>query len=182
MSGRDQPLAGLAHLAAVIERVERAISVLLLCALFGVMSAQVIARYVLGRPIAWSEELARFALIWLTFVAAAFVMAGGRHIAVDVVSRPMGRRGRVALECVSSTVVLAVCAALVPAGIAFVRQTGSILSPALEMPMAWWYFAPVLGFALLGLHAGINLVLTIGRGRPVWDRADGDTVDPGVLT
>ena len=37
-----------------------------------VMSAQVLWRYVFNDPIYWSEELARYLFVWLTFLAAAW--------------------------------------------------------------------------------------------------------------
>ena len=58
------------------------------------MATQVFARYVFGAPFSWSEEVARLCLIWLTFISAAFVMAQGRHIAVDMISSRVGDRGK----------------------------------------------------------------------------------------
>lgn len=143
------------------------------------MAAQVAARYVFRSPIAWTEELARFVLIWLAFMGAAFVMGEGRHITVDVVSRMLSRRGRLALECVSSVAVLVACAMLLPAGLAFARQMGSVRSPALQIPMSWWYWAAGAGFVLLALHTLANLIAAIRRGAPLWDAAgDGYTAPP----
>lgn len=152
---------------------ERALSVLLLGLLVGLMAAQVGARYVFGSPIAWSEELARFVLIWLGFIGAVFVMAEGGHITVDVVSRTLSRKGRLAIECVSSLVVITACAMLLPAGIAFARQMGSVRSPALQMPMSWWYWAAGAGFGLLALHTALNLIVALRRGAPIWDASEG---------
>jgi len=176
--------ATLARVARVLSRAERTAALLLLSGVFGLMAAQVFARYALGRPIPWSEELARLALIWLAFVGAAFVMADGRHIAVDVVSRPLGRRGRLALEWVGSVVVLAACAMMAAAGLQFAGAMRGISSPALDVSMTWWYLAAAAGFALIGVHSAINLVLATLRGAPVWDAeaAAGAPGDPGVLT
>ncbi len=141
----------------------------LLGLLLGLMTAQVAARYVFGSPIAWSEELARFVLIWLGFIAAALVMGEGRHITVDVTSRMLSRRGRLVLECVSSVAVIVACAMILPAGVAFAQQVGSIRSPALRIPMSWWYWGTALGFGLVALHTAANLILAIRRGAPLWD-------------
>ena len=47
------------------------------------MFFQVIARYVFDAPPFWTEELARFTLIWITFVGAGLVHQRGEHIAVN---------------------------------------------------------------------------------------------------
>jgi TRAP-type transport system small permease protein len=152
--------------------VERWVSVLLLGLVLGLMAAQVVARYVFRSPIAWSEELARFALIWLAFVAGAWVMGEGRHLVVDVVSGRMSRRGRVVLDCVSGGVVLVTCLVLLPAGAGFAWQMGGVKSSALGIPMSWWYFAPVTGLALVALHSGVRVWMMLRRGEPDWDGAD----------
>lgn len=154
-------------------QAERAVSVVLLAGVFVLMAAQVIARYAFRSPIAWSEELARLALIWLTFLAAAFVMADGRHIAVDVVSRPLGRPGRLVLDTIANLIVVATCAMLVPAGLQFAGRLGGVRSAALELPMAWWYLSAVVGFALLAIHAALHIALAWRAGRAIWDPADG---------
>jgi TRAP-type C4-dicarboxylate transport system permease small subunit len=155
----------------VVVWVERVVSVGLLGMVLGLMSAQVVARYVFRAPMTWSEELARFGLIWLAFVAATFVMADGRHIVVDVVSRFLSRRGRVILDCVSGAVVVVTCLVLLPAGGQFAWQMGGVKSSALGIPMSWWYAAPVTGLLLLAMHSGVEVLLTIRRGAPRWDSA-----------
>ncbi|MBT5018122.1 MAG: TRAP transporter small permease subunit, partial [Planctomicrobium sp.] len=57
---------------------EQSLASLFLFLIVSTMGAQVFARYFFGAPISWSEEVARLALIWMTFIAAAFVMAEGR--------------------------------------------------------------------------------------------------------
>jgi TRAP-type transport system small permease protein len=153
--------------------VERWASVLLLGLVLGLMAAQVVARYLFRSPIAWSEELARFALIWLAFLAAAWVMGDGRHLVVDVVSRRMSRRGRLVLDCLSGGVVLLTCLVLLPAGAGFAWQMSTVKSSALGIPMSWWYFAPVTGLALVAVHSGVRIWMSLRRGSAEWeDRSD----------
>jgi TRAP-type transport system small permease protein len=153
--------------------VERWASVLLLGMVLGLMAAQVVARYLFRSPIAWSEELARFALIWLAFLAAGWVMGDGRHLVVDVVSRRMSRRGRLVLDGLSGGVVLLTCLALLPAGAGFAWQMGGVKSSALGIPMSWWYFAPVTGLALVAVHSGVRMWMSVRRGSAGWEGSDG---------
>ena len=50
-----------------------------------VMSAQVLWRYVFNDPIYWSEELARYLFVWLTFLAASMAFRDHKHMAVDLI-------------------------------------------------------------------------------------------------
>ena len=88
---------------------EKTVASLFLLVIVSTMAAQVFARYVFNDPFQWSEEVARLALIWMTFISAAFVMAEGRHIAVDMISSRVGDGGKLFIECMSYVVVAVTC-------------------------------------------------------------------------
>ena len=161
-------------------QLERLIAAGLLLIVFGTMAAQVLARYVFRAPIAWSEEVARFALIWLAFIAASFVMGEGRHITVDVLSCRLGRRGKLLLECLSSSLVVASCVLLLIGGLRFVWRVGVVGSPAVGIPMSWWYGAASVGLCLMALHSLLNTIVAVQSGRPVWETQEPADDDPGM--
>ena len=86
MSRRWKDHAALALRSLV--RFEQFAAIGLLVVILVTMGMQVVSRYVFGSPISWSEEVARLAMIWLTFVASSFVAAKKQHIAVDLFSPP----------------------------------------------------------------------------------------------
>lgn len=45
----------------------------------------IFCRYVLGSSIIWTEEVARFSLVWLVFMAAAGACFRGDHMVIDFV-------------------------------------------------------------------------------------------------
>ena len=74
-----------------------------LCGLIFAMAAvtfsQVVARYVVQAPLSWSEELARFLLMWLSMLSAAYAFKLKAHFAlhqtygVDLIMHPAGYNG-----------------------------------------------------------------------------------------
>lgn len=44
---------------------------------------QVLSRYILGGSFSWTEEFARFSLIWMTIVGAAYLNAKKEHLSMD---------------------------------------------------------------------------------------------------
>ncbi len=44
---------------------------------------QVFSRYILGTSFTWTEEFARFSLIWMTIVGAAYLNAKKEHLSMD---------------------------------------------------------------------------------------------------
>ena len=49
------------------------------------MIVQVVQRYLPGGGWAWTGEIARFAMVWVAFMLAGYLMATDGHIAIKVV-------------------------------------------------------------------------------------------------
>ena len=49
-------------------------------------------RYFLNRPLVWVLELTEYALLWVTFLGAAWLLRQGGHVQVDVIVDFMSRR------------------------------------------------------------------------------------------
>lgn len=67
--------------------LDGAISILMaIC--FGSMTlvifAQVIFRYILKSPLAWSEELARYLFVWVSFIGSVVAARRNQHIGVEM--------------------------------------------------------------------------------------------------
>ncbi len=122
---------------------------------------QVISRYVFNTPFSWTEELARFMLLWFTFVSAGFVMARRIHIAVDLLASKLGRKGTIVLDTFALITVFATAGVLAVAGAEFAAGANRLLAPATGLPMSVVYFAAVTGFALIFFHAALHIVLNI---------------------
>lgn len=146
---------------------EKTIAAIFLFIIVSTMAAQVFARYLFGSPFQWSEEVARLALIWMTFISAAFVMAEGRHITVDMISDRVGDRGKLFIECFSYIVVAATCLMLMIGGANFVWHVGKVGSPALGVPKSWWYGAGMAGLLLMSVHSIVNFLQVCQTGKPI---------------
>ena len=79
------------------ERAAAFVAAALVAALFLVLLAGVAGRYVLGRPLAWSDELAVVLFVWLVFWTGAFVLSMREHVVFDVVYELLPPRMRMAL-------------------------------------------------------------------------------------
>ena len=65
--------------------VEQAAGIALLVVILVLVLMQVVQRYLPGGGCAWTGEIARFAMVWATFVIAGYLLAHDRHIAIKVV-------------------------------------------------------------------------------------------------
>ncbi|MGC0252064.1 TRAP transporter small permease [Pseudactinotalea sp. Z1748] len=139
--------------------IERVLSMWLLTALLVLIGIQVFTRYVLNSPFVWTEELARFVLIWFAFMSAAFVMARRRHITVLLYSARSSGRVIAAIDAFAYFVVLMVSAVMTYGGWDLVRATGRLNAPATDIPLSVVYAALLVGSVLMTLHAAFNLYL-----------------------
>lgn len=126
---------------------------------------QVFTRYVLSDPLAWTDEAARFSLVWLTFLGAAFVMGRRQHIAIDMLATAFGVRVEKVFTLVATLVVLVSSAALVWGGISLAITTASLSSPASGIPIPLVYGAMIVGFALIFTHGLLNTVIDLSAAR-----------------
>ncbi|MDB6178403.1 TRAP transporter small permease [Paracoccus sp. Z330] len=105
---------------------------------------QVVMRYMLSAPPFWTEELARFMLIWLTFIGIASVQLKNEQIGVDWIAPLLPPGGQLILRLVNNLVVLVILGAIVWAGFA-IAALGSQTSPALGIHMYFIYGALPVG-------------------------------------
>jgi len=67
------------------------IAVLCMVLILVLVVAQVVMRYVFNSPLTWSEELAVFVMIWLTFIGSLICMRDNEHIEVTILVDHMPR-------------------------------------------------------------------------------------------
>ena len=149
---RDTPMRRqAARWAALLERALNGLTGTAVAVMALAIGYQVFGRYVLNHAPSWSEELARYLMVWLTMLGAAAALRDGGHITVttlvDVLS-PAGRRIALAVRDVA---LVCTCGVLVWWGIGFAQQNATQESAGMEIPMSIPYAALPVGAALIAL-------------------------------
>lgn len=117
---------------------------LLLAATMVVMTASVgagvVSRYVFEAPLFWTEEVARYALVWMTFLGGAELFrARGGHISVDVVVDALPPAVRRSVTFTIDVFVLALLIAMGIGGYVLIQASSFAVSAALAIPMRYIY-------------------------------------------
>ena len=151
----SSPPTWLARVVKTITGIELAIGVVALLIIFFLVLTQAAQRYLPVDGWPWTGELARFSLVWLTFVVAGVLVSSDSHISiqvVDVVSNPVLRR---IVRVISCLVVAAVGVALTAEAWELTQSQGVLKSPAMRMPMSWLYAISMIGFVSTVVRATV---------------------------
>jgi TRAP-type C4-dicarboxylate transport system permease small subunit len=137
---------------SLVERLERIqvwitfgfISVITVC-----VSVQVFVRYVLQKPLfLWTEELARFILIWMVFLGIGVGVKNDAHFAMDVLPPLLGRRWGAAVRLLNDFFMGTILILLTLAGLRFSWFGMFQNSPNMEILMVWIFASIPLGGVL----------------------------------
>jgi TRAP-type C4-dicarboxylate transport system permease small subunit len=137
--------------------VENGTSVLIICIICFAILFQVTSRFLLKVPLSWTEEVSRFSLIWLTFIAASLALRDNGHFAVDVISHRLAPKFRKYYQIGILLLMLVYLLVMLKTGITLVPIAHMQESPALDMHMSYVYLAIPCGAALMI----INVLLKI---------------------
>ncbi|UHD46391.1 TRAP transporter small permease [Aureimonas altamirensis] len=110
---------------------------------------QVVARYVFAAPTVWSEELARFMLVWVTMLGSAYVLEHGGHVALTVFVELLPPALQHALMFLRDLIVVAMAGGLAWYGYALAVSGGRRVSTGLGLSMTYAYAAIPVGAVLI---------------------------------
>ncbi|WP_343487924.1 TRAP transporter small permease [Allomuricauda sp. d1] len=114
---------------------------------------QVFSRYILGSPSSFTDELARYLMIWLGILGAAFVAGKNGHVAINVLAkRTNANNQRIMKRIVRGFIILFCLFAMVVGGLRLVYVTYVLeqYSPALGLPLAMVYVViPLSGLIII---------------------------------
>ena len=117
-------------------------------ALAGVVFLQFFTRYVLNDSLGWTEEIARFLLIVVTFLGGVMVARRQTHIAVELLYRYLPRPVRRALQTLIDVGSAVFFAALAWWCVQLAGRTLQMMV-SIDVPKAWLYWFVAGCFALM---------------------------------
>jgi TRAP-type C4-dicarboxylate transport system permease small subunit len=155
-----------------LDKIQTVLVGILLAVLLVVVSMQVWTRFVSYRPFVWTEEVARFCLVWTVFQGAAIAVNRKGHFVLDVLPSGTSEQTRKILALLSYLFMFWMAYVLVYHGWAFAVSGLKRLSPTIEMPMFWVYLAiPTSGVCMMVYILG-HVIELLSVGVSVQDRKD----------
>jgi len=148
----------------LLQRTERFLDAILqpvvfagMAALIGVITLQIVSR-VLFTAVGWTEEVARFLLVWITFLASTLAFQRGRHIAVTFVVDALPGRLRQIARLAALLIVLAFMITLIVIGYRYMQVQSFQKSASLRLSMTYVYAVMPICAAIMAWYALVDII------------------------
>jgi TRAP-type transport system small permease protein len=150
----------LENLYSGILKIIRYAVIVLACILVITVFVNVVFRYFFHLPLAWSDEAARFLLIWLTFLGAVLANARNEHMQLDLLVKKMPVKIGQVVRIIAYLVIMYILYILINGGFIVVLENLNWKSSALEIPYGYIYSVVPFCIGILMFQTVARIVLT----------------------
>jgi tripartite ATP-independent transporter DctM subunit len=159
--GIGAPVTRLARAArfgdGILGGVVATVAALLVLAEIGILGSGVFARYVLQRPLIWSDELASILFLWLSMLGAVLAIRRGEHMRMTGLVNRVRPGVQQLLEAFALAASLALLLMILAPAIEHAQDESFVVTPALEVSSAWRASALPVGVMLMIAAALLRL-------------------------
>jgi TRAP-type C4-dicarboxylate transport system permease small subunit len=125
------------------------VGLILLWVLAGLVFTQFFSRYALNDSVAWTEEVARYLLIVITFIGSAGAVRRGTHIRVEALEMALPLFLRRWLWALQDALRLGFWAFGAWISVDLADRMGVMPMDSLQASLAWVYWPVAFGFAMM---------------------------------
>ncbi len=141
------------NLRGKIDKVLAGFLVIIMAAMVLNVLWQVASRFILGSPSSFTDELARYLMIWVGILGAAYVSSHSMHVAIDVLPSRLSRKHQKKLMLIVRILIILFClGAMVIGGsrLVYITHVLDQNSPALQVPLSLVYVViPISGLLII---------------------------------
>lgn len=129
----------------------------------GLITIQVILRFVFQSGFPWGEEISRFIFVWLVFLSIPYAARNGRHIGIDFLRERLPETARRIIMLIIDVGSIVLFAFLLKGSIAIVQHAAEYGDNALTLSisMNWLHVAAVVGYILMEVRLLQSLIWKI---------------------
>lgn len=149
----------------IVFNIEKVLAIILATGLLISLAGGVLFRYVIKSPLFWSDELAIFCLVWITFIGGSMTLkekvSPSITILTDSVSAPLKK----AILILSNLILLAFVGYVLYLAIDWINMPSIMVqtSTAMKLPKIYFYLSIPISFAFSVIHVLANLLLSFSK-------------------
>ncbi len=122
-----------------------------------ILFAGVVSRYVMHKPLIWSDELASILFLWLAMLGAVVAVRRAEHMRMTAIVAGARPAMRSYLDTVATCAALAFLLLLIWPAYDYAYEESFITTPALQISNTWRAAALLIGICLMALFALLRL-------------------------
>lgn len=151
-------------------KVLRWLMIFLMALMVVSMFTQVVTRWI-GVSVAWTEEMTRFACIWLIFLGSAILADRSEHIAVTILDSLLKGKALAVLNVLRKLCFLVFSVVIVKVGFDAAAMVARQTSPNMGIAMNIMYISIPIGSILTALYIVASVIA------PPHEEAQGEEVE-----
>lgn len=144
-----------AKLSDAVHRIEKVIVAVMVLIMSLSLVVGVIFRYFLNSPLVWSDELAMFSFIWVSFVGGSMALKTHEYATVNLLMDRLKGRLRTILISLGFAIVLVFLVYFLFYAIPWIlsQEISYQKSTAMQLPMVYPYLSVPVGVLFMTIHA-----------------------------
>lgn len=141
-------------LSDVVYSFEKLVATILATVLIVALAGGVLFRYVLKSPLFWSDELAIFCLIWITFIGGSMGLKQKASPSITIVTDLVSAKVRKILTILSNLILLVFVGYVLYLAINWITMPNILVqtSTAMNMPKIYFYLSIPVSFVFMVIH------------------------------
>ena len=133
--------------------------VVLMAAMVVMVFGNVVLRYGFNSGITVSEELSRWAFVWMTFLGAIIAIKENGHLGTDMLIGKLGPTGKKVCLGIAESLMLYCCWLMFSGSLTQTKINASVEAPVSGLSMGWLSVAGLV----FAVSAGLFHVLKLGK-------------------
>ncbi|MBZ9730092.1 TRAP transporter small permease [Salegentibacter sp. JZCK2] len=137
----------------ILDKILGSLLVFLMAVMVTAVSWQVFSRYILQASSSFTEEIARYLLIWIGILGAAYVAGQQQHLSIDILAPKLSLKNRVKLRMGINLLIILFCLLVLVIGgsnLVYLNYLLGQTSAALNIPLGAVYTViPISGVLVI---------------------------------
>ena len=141
-------------LSDAVYSFEKLVAIILATVLIIALAGGVLFRYVFESPLFWSDELAIFCLIWITFIGGSMGLKQKASPSITIVTDLVSVKVRKILTILSNIILLVFVGYVLYLAINWITMPNILVqtSTAMNMPKIYFYLSIPVSFVFMVIH------------------------------
>lgn len=115
----------------------------------GIVIIEVFLRYLFGGTLYVTEELSRYLMVWVVFLASGLALKGDSHISIGILVDKFGGKPRMGINLAAQILLLIFLVFLLVEGIVVLPYQIDQIAPSMGVSFFWFYLAIPVGSVLM---------------------------------